>query len=68
MIVETALVGSTVWLAYVTQFPYARRRELHRQIRHLPVRIYLLCLYHGKWVLWQVTANPRVRKWGARSR
>ena len=57
MIIEHLIVGSTAWLAYVTQLPYPRRRELHRQARHHTVRFFLLCVHHGKWVLWQITAT-----------
>lgn len=54
-LLEGGVVSSTVWLAYVTQFPYHVRRRHTASV----VRVFVLCRqrvnHHWRWVLWQVT-------------
>lgn len=61
-IIEAMLIGSTAWLAYVTQTPYHVRRRYHARIRGHVVTIWGVCRHHGRYVLWTVTAYlPRRR-------
>lgn len=57
---EAVLVtGPTAWLAYVTQLPYHRRRELHRKARYHVVRITVVVIertaHHIRAIAWQAT-------------
>lgn len=56
VIMESALIASTAWLAYVTQLPYAARKRLHSKIRFHVVRVIILVRHHGKWAMWQIVA------------
>ena len=62
LIVSTALTYVTGHGVYVTQVPPHRRRQHAEMVKALPRTVWVLCCYHGKWILWQVTMYlPRKR-------
>lgn len=69
-LLELGVIGTTAWLAVVTQWPYAvRRRHLRAakeraayarevariQARYHVERLLIVCRHHGRWIVWQVS-------------
>lgn len=64
-LLEAAVVVSTVGLTYVTAYPYATRRRHAQRVRYHVVKIYGVCVHHGRLILWQLTVimPHRHRSW-----